>query len=103
VPLIGDYLAQDLEKAGALNKIKTLWPSPDLKTLGIHLDVPSCCAQDAGLLKSVSIELSWPKTPFRASVSPNSRIISSTAYKLLTSISFAHIIWLLFEIGFQYQ
>jgi len=38
--LIGDYLAQDQEKAGALDKIKTLWPSPDLKTLGIHLDVP---------------------------------------------------------------
>jgi serine protease Do len=38
--LIGDYLAQDQEKAGALDKIKTLWPSPDLKTLGIHLDAP---------------------------------------------------------------
>ncbi len=38
--LIGDYLAQDQEKAGTLDRIKTLWPSPDLKTLGIHLDVP---------------------------------------------------------------
>jgi hypothetical protein len=38
--LIGDYGAQDLEKAGKLDKIKTLWPSPDLKTLGIHLDAP---------------------------------------------------------------
>jgi serine protease Do len=38
--LIGDYLAQDQEKAGTLDKIKTLYPSPDLKTIGIHLDIP---------------------------------------------------------------
>jgi hypothetical protein len=38
--LIGDYGAQDQEQAGTLDKIKTMYPSPDLKTLGIHLDVP---------------------------------------------------------------
>jgi len=38
--LIGDYAAQDQEKAGTLDKIKTMYPSPDLKTLGIHLNVP---------------------------------------------------------------
>ena len=38
--LIADYGAQDQEKAGTLDKIKTMYPSPDLKTLGIQLDVP---------------------------------------------------------------
>jgi hypothetical protein len=38
--LIGDYLAQEAELAGKLDRPKTLYPSPDLKKLGIHLDVP---------------------------------------------------------------
>ena len=38
--LIGDYLAQDLEKAGKLDRRQMLYPSPDLKRLGIYLDVP---------------------------------------------------------------
>jgi hypothetical protein len=38
--LIGDYLAQDLEKEGKLDKRRILYPSPDLKRLGIFLDVP---------------------------------------------------------------
>jgi len=39
--LIGDYLAQEAELAGRLDRPKMLYPSPDLKKLGIHLDVPS--------------------------------------------------------------
>lgn len=38
--LIGDYKAQDEESAGTLNKRRTMFPSPELKLLGIHLDVP---------------------------------------------------------------
>jgi len=38
--LIGDYLAQDQEKAGTLDKRRVLYPSPDLKRLGIFLDIP---------------------------------------------------------------
>jgi hypothetical protein len=38
--LIGDYLAQEAELAGKLDRPKMLYPSPDLKKLGIHLDVP---------------------------------------------------------------
>jgi serine protease Do len=38
--LIGDYLAQDLEKAGKLDKRQMLYPSPDLKRLGIFLEIP---------------------------------------------------------------
>ena len=61
--LIGDYLAQDLEKAGKLDKRKILYPSPDLKTLGILLDVPKGltvervegAAQAAGMLAGDTI------------------------------------------------
>jgi serine protease Do len=38
--LIGDYLAQEAELAGKLNRPRMLYPSPDLKKIGIHLDVP---------------------------------------------------------------
>jgi hypothetical protein len=38
--LIGDYSAQDQEKAGTLDKRRTLYRSPDVKTLGVHLEVP---------------------------------------------------------------
>jgi len=38
--LIGDYKAQDEEAADKLDKRRTMYPSPDLKTLGIHLDAP---------------------------------------------------------------
>jgi hypothetical protein len=38
--LIGDYSAQDQEKAGTLDKRRTLFRSPDIKSMGIHLDVP---------------------------------------------------------------
>lgn len=38
--LIGDYLAQDLDKAGKLDRRQMLYPSPDLKRLGIFLDIP---------------------------------------------------------------
>ena len=38
--LIGDYSAQDQEKAGTLDKRRTLYRSPDIKSLGIQLDVP---------------------------------------------------------------
>lgn len=38
--LIGDYKAQDDELAGTLDKRRTMYPSPDVKTLGLHLDVP---------------------------------------------------------------
>jgi hypothetical protein len=38
--MIGDYLAQEAELAGKLDRPRMLHPSPDLKTIGIHLDVP---------------------------------------------------------------
>jgi hypothetical protein len=38
--LIADYQAQEAERAGKLDRPKMLYPSPDLKAIGIHLDVP---------------------------------------------------------------
>jgi serine protease Do len=38
--LIGDYLAQEAELAGKLDRQMMLYPSPDMKKIGIHLDVP---------------------------------------------------------------
>jgi len=38
--LIDDYRTQQLEIDGKLDKIKDMFRSPDIKTLGIHLDVP---------------------------------------------------------------
>lgn len=42
--LIADYQAQELEAAGAFSdpqtKLRTIYRSPNLKTIGIHLDVP---------------------------------------------------------------
>ncbi len=38
--MIGDYQAATLEQAGELDKRLVMFPSPDLKTLGIVLDVP---------------------------------------------------------------
>lgn len=38
--LIEDYRTQEFEKAGTLNKLTTLFRSPDIKTIGIHLDIP---------------------------------------------------------------
>lgn len=42
--LIADYQAQELQTRGhfdALAKLKTMYASPDIKTLGVHLDVPA--------------------------------------------------------------
>src|SRR5262245_65177873 len=38
--MIADYQAQEAERAGKLDRPKMLYPSPDLKTIGIRLDVP---------------------------------------------------------------
>jgi hypothetical protein len=38
--MISDYQAQEAELAGKLDRPRMLYPSPDLKTIGIHLDVP---------------------------------------------------------------
>jgi serine protease Do len=38
--LIADYQAQEAEQSGKLDRPRMLYPSPDLKTIGIHLDVP---------------------------------------------------------------
>src|SRR5262245_56738870 len=38
--MIADYHAQEAELAGKLDRPRMLHPSPDLKTIGIHLDVP---------------------------------------------------------------
>src|SRR5262245_14781554 len=38
--MIADYQAQEAELAGKLDLPSMLYPSPDLKTIGIHLDVP---------------------------------------------------------------
>lgn len=38
--LIADYLAQDLERAGRLDKLQMMYASPELERLGIDLDVP---------------------------------------------------------------
>ena len=38
--LIEDYRTQELEKAGGLDKLTTLFRSPDIKTIGIQLDIP---------------------------------------------------------------
>lgn len=37
---IADYKAQQLEQHGELNKLRTMFPYPDIRTVGIHLDVP---------------------------------------------------------------
>ena len=37
---IADYEAEQLELDGKLDKVTTMYCSPDIKTLGIHLDVP---------------------------------------------------------------
>lgn len=55
--LIGDYLNLHREQSEILDKTKHLYRSPDIKTLGIHLDVPEGLAvkearassQEAGL------------------------------------------------------
>lgn len=38
--LIGDFLNQQREQEGTLDKLTHMFRSPDLKTIGIHLDVP---------------------------------------------------------------
>jgi serine protease Do len=38
--MIADYQAQEAELAGKLDRPSMLHPSPDLKTIGIHLNVP---------------------------------------------------------------
>lgn len=38
--LIADYHAQDLEREGRLDKLETMFASPEIESLGIHLDVP---------------------------------------------------------------
>lgn len=38
--LVADYQSLEIEKSGKLNKPRDLFVSPDLKKLGIHLDVP---------------------------------------------------------------
>ena len=38
--MIGDYAAVDKERAGALDKRRDMFRSPDIRDLGIHLDVP---------------------------------------------------------------
>lgn len=56
--LIGDYSMQEKELAGLLDPIQDLYRSPDIKAIGLHLDVPkgllleeaSGAAAEAGLL-----------------------------------------------------
>jgi hypothetical protein len=38
--MIADYQAQEAEQSGKLDRPTMLYPTPDLKTIGIHLDVP---------------------------------------------------------------
>ncbi len=38
--LIGDFLNLERERAGTLDKVRDLYRSPDIRTLGIELDVP---------------------------------------------------------------
>ena len=38
--LIGDYMNLEREEKGTLDKVTHLYRSPDLKTIGLHLDVP---------------------------------------------------------------
>lgn len=38
--LIGDFLAQQSEQAGTLDKLAQMFRSPDIRTIGIELDVP---------------------------------------------------------------
>lgn len=55
--LIADYQAQEKEEAGTLNPVRDLYRSPDIKTIGIYLDIPrglvvkeaSGAVRDAGL------------------------------------------------------
>ena len=37
---IGDYQAAEMEARGKLDKPRTMFRSPDIRTIGIHLDVP---------------------------------------------------------------
>ncbi len=58
--LIDDYRVQQLESAGKLDKLKSMYRSPDIKTIGIYLDVPrglvvgrvKGAAADAGMRKA---------------------------------------------------
>lgn len=38
--LVGDYELQELERAGTLDRAERMYRSPDIRTLGIELDVP---------------------------------------------------------------
>lgn len=38
--MIADYQTQEAERAGKIDRPSMLYPSPDLKTIGIHLDAP---------------------------------------------------------------
>lgn len=38
--MIGDYAAVDKERAGTLDKARDMFRSPDIRDIGIHLDVP---------------------------------------------------------------
>lgn len=38
--LIEDYQLQELERAGRLNKLEDMYRFPDIKMIGIHLDIP---------------------------------------------------------------
>lgn len=57
--LIDDYRTQQLELDGKLNRLESMYRSPDIKNLGIHLDVPrglvvaeaKGAAADAGMRK----------------------------------------------------
>jgi hypothetical protein len=71
--LIGDYTAVDLEKAGKLDKRRVLYPSPDIKNLGIHLDVPN------GLVVAEAIEAAA-----RAGLTAGDRITALNGVPVLT-------------------
>jgi hypothetical protein len=56
--LIGDFQNLQREQAGTLDKLKHLYRSPDLTTLGIHLDVPKgLVVKDAsGAVKAAGLQ-----------------------------------------------
>jgi membrane-associated protease RseP (regulator of RpoE activity) len=71
--LIGDYTLLELERSGTLDKITHMYKSPDIRTIGIHLDVPK------GLVVKEA-----EGAVVEAGMKPGDRIVALNGQSLLT-------------------
>ena len=76
---IGDYKAAELEATGKLDKPRVMFRSPDIRTIGIHLDVPQglTVARASGAAAE-------------AGLSPGDRIVALNERAVLTFEDFLH-------------